>query len=436
MKPFAISFFCVLLAVVDIWGQRVSVSFPALAGREISLYYFSGAHVDSLPSVLDASGNARFLVPPGDYRGMITVAVPDAGGIDVVLAEPELELQCKTGQLDNETVDYPRSEENRYLKRIFTAQTRNVEKQAWLQSGEQFYEAFHPMTGMIQKENQAVEQAIDNLKKEIWQSSLYAARYYRLADFMNRLFDAEQTADREKARLIRNDMETALDIADLYRSGSLWQNVPNFYINMFNRTGGTDKHEEYARSILQTLSRLQPPYYETYLAGSIFETERFGWKDSQEIILEQVLADNPAMKPEIPLVQGAIRSFHARKEQIAPPVAGLIPAAASGSRMLVAFYDSDCTTCINEMQRLTGIYPDLEKQNIRVVSIAADMDRVRFERGCRDFPWRDKLCDLQGFEGENFVNFGVVGTPAFFLIDRVGKIAGRYFEASDLDFLR
>jgi len=274
----------------------------------------------------------------------------------------------------------------------------------------------------LEKEMQAVENAISALDADAAQSPLYAAAFYRLNGFMNRLFEAEQQADKAKALPVETEMETSLDVAALYRSGQLWGSVHNFYINLFNRLDERDKHRAYAHSILRTLGRLQTPYYEAFLTGSLTETERFGWKDSQDTILTQVLAEHPGLKTDIPFLKSAVTNFRTKNQRIAPSIEGLPDTTESYDKLLVAFYDSDCNTCENEMRRIASSYQRLKAKGFRVVSIAADKVVSRFKEGGKDFPWTDKLCDFKGFEGENFRNFGVMATPTLFVVDKEGKI--------------
>jgi hypothetical protein len=74
----------------------------------------------------------------------------------------------------------------------------------------------------------------------------------------------------------------------------------------------------------------------------------------------------------------------------------------------------------------------LHNNNIRVVSIAADMNPARFEAESRRFPWVDKLCDFQGFEGVNFMAFGVMATPTFFVISENGKIEQEFNSVNEM----
>lgn len=411
-------------------AQQLQLHSPNLAGKDAKLYYFKGAKVDSLLSIVDASGKLSFNIPEKDYRGMAALLVSDAGGVEIVLAEAIVDIECTDNQLNTETVSFPTSEENNFLKHIFTTQSRYMQQQAWLQAGSELFEPNSSFLKQLQPELDKVNASMQALDKEISSSKLYAARYYRLADFMNRLFESEQKRDSERAKLIRQEMEETLDIASLYSSGQLWSSVFNFYISLFNHTAGADKQQQYAASVQRTLQRLPAPYYEAFLAGCITETERFGWREAQDKILSAV---HPQFAPSIGNLQRAIGAYRAKNTKAMPAIVGLEESKETYTRTLLAFYDSDCASCVNEMFRLIVLYPKLKEKHIRVVSIAADMDEKRYEEGIKDFPWRDKLCDFKGFEGVNFSNYNVLGSPSFYLLDKDNKLSGMYFAVSDLE---
>jgi peroxiredoxin len=94
--------------------------------------------------------------------------------------------------------------------------------------------------------------------------------------------------------------------------------------------------------------------------------------------------------------------------------------------VLLIFYETGCEFCSHELKQIREHYAALQQKGIRVISIASDTDRKAFESWASDFPWSDKLFDGKGFLGENFKNYAVLGTPTLFVIDKEGKIAGRY----------
>ncbi|MFV0311995.1 MAG: peroxiredoxin family protein [Dysgonomonas sp.] len=109
---------------------------------------------------------------------------------------------------------------------------------------------------------------------------------------------------------------------------------------------------------------------------------------------------------------------------------------AGYSRTLLVFYQPDCENCHTQIDRLINDYPKLKKQNIRIVSISSDTNKDVFAGDVKRFPWpdSDKLCDYKGFAGINFVRYGIMSTPTFFLLDEKGAVIKRYALITDIDF--
>jgi peroxiredoxin len=142
-----------------------------------------------------------------------------------------------------------------------------------------------------------------------------------------------------------------------------------------------------------------------------------------------------------------ILSRYARREYLIPQIVSGInfplneqPAPAlviNGDSILpknalILFYDSDCGNCQNELHNLAEKYNMLKNNNIRVISIAADVDKNLFSETAQKTVWNENYCDFKGFESENFVKYGIVGTPTFILIDSNGIVRGRYAQLKEL----
>ncbi len=422
-----------LMGIYYLTAQNIELSALSLSGQEGKLYYFAGTKVDSLITTIDSSGKAIFTIPGGNYRGMAALVVSEAGGIELIVTESSVLVECNAPALNIETVVFPSSNENHFIKHIFTSQSRYLQQQAWLESGSKLFDANAPVFSIIQSEFKKVEDSIAVLNNEVAASRLYAANYFRLSEYMNRLFNTEQREDTIEALLIRKEMEESLDIESLYTSGHLWESVLNFYASLFNHTAGADKQQQYATSVLRTSQRLSAPFFEAYVSGCITETERFGWKQAQDIIISELLIKHPNFTASLFPLQRAIEAYLTRNNKSMPEITGLSNMDKIYTKTLVAFYDSDCNSCVNEMFRLVTFYPQLQEKNIRVVSISADMDKEHYEEGIRNFPWQDKLCDFKGSSGENFSNYSVIGTPSFFLIDDNRKLLGQFYSVCDLE---
>ncbi|WP_165023004.1 peroxiredoxin family protein [Dysgonomonas sp. ZJ279] len=84
---------------------------------------------------------------------------------------------------------------------------------------------------------------------------------------------------------------------------------------------------------------------------------------------------------------------------------------------LVIFYESDCPNCIDLLEDVKKHFSLLENNHIRVISLSSDTDKEVFENFASHYPWKDKLCDLQGFSSPDFKHWGVAATPSLYYID-------------------
>jgi peroxiredoxin len=103
---------------------------------------------------------------------------------------------------------------------------------------------------------------------------------------------------------------------------------------------------------------------------------------------------------------------------------------------ILIFFDSNCDHCHHELDSLNVHYAELTKKGYRIISIAVDTDPNNYRQAAAGFAWdrADRLCDFKGFAGENFKNYGIVGVPTIFVVDKNGFITGRY--AQVLEFIK
>jgi hypothetical protein len=57
-----------------------------------------------------------------------------------------------------------------------------------------------------------------------------------------------------------------------------------------------------------------------------------------------------------------------------------------------------------------------------VVAISGDENEKTFEKKLAYHQWPDNFCDFSGMKGMNFKNYGVLGVPTLYLLDREGII--------------
>lgn len=109
----------------------------------------------------------------------------------------------------------------------------------------------------------------------------------------------------------------------------------------------------------------------------------------------------------------------------APLIEGLQPLEGVNST-LVLFYDGSCDICQHLLDELADNYNQLKAQGVRIVTISADGSKDLFEQNIAKYPWADKLCDYQSFNGVNFKHFGIAATPMMFMIDKDGIVIDQF----------
>lgn len=119
---------------------------------------------------------------------------------------------------------------------------------------------------------------------------------------------------------------------------------------------------------------------------------------------------------------------------IAPEIEGLQQQQGVNST-LVLFYDGGCGICQNLLDELDRNYDKLKAKGVRVVTISADVDLDAFEKKIAKYPWVDKLCDYQSFNGINFKRFGIAATPTMFLINKDGVVVDQFSNLKDTNLI-
>jgi protein-disulfide isomerase len=120
----------------------------------------------------------------------------------------------------------------------------------------------------------------------------------------------------------------------------------------------------------------------------------------------------------------------------APQIAGLEKPISQPA--IIIFFDSDCDHCRDEIDWTIEHYKEITGKGYRVVSIASDIHENNYKMLAATFPWAqaDRLCDFKGMAGENFKNYGIIGTPTIFAIDKNGVIVGKYAKVSEIEIIK
>ena len=424
-----------ILFAASSFARDVYFDFPEFSGETLKLYFFKGSRVDSLQIVLDEKGKGETNMPllsmDADvfqaYKGMVQLFIIGGGAAEFIAGEENLQVVCKESSINRETMSFPNSKENVFLYTQFIRKSQLMELQGWLQAGERFFTDNKKMRKTIAKQAANAIKELTLLDNTVKTSPLYAARFMQWADFMNRLYEAEQQRDQGKAGLIREEMETTADIASLFTAGELWGSVHNFYISMFNRLDTPRKQEDYASSINKTAQRLTGSVLEGFYVSAINECERFGWQTALEVIVKNIARVHPQMEFRDSNLRRLVGMYHTLPGSFAPELVinGKVIPFTEGKK-LVVFYESGCNSCDILIGQLKDNYSLLLEKGFQIITLAADHDKNVYEFHAQSYLWPNNFCDYEGFEGPNFKNYGVIATPTIYTISEEGKILGRY----------
>lgn len=388
-------------------AQTLEVELPYCPGREYSLCLQQGTKQDTIAAgVLDGKGKAviRF---PLNYRGVGRLDVQQCGHVRNIILNGEKRIALSgTDSLEAQTI-FTHSPENSFLIEAMAKQDRILNDYYRIANGET--EQFMIFTSPEQR-MQAVESQYKAFRGEISESPLYAARVLEILNLLagagSSFIISEQQMLEEQRGFIVNKM----NFNDLYTSG-FWSRMLEAWVqitsqndtllladarHMLDRCKGDIPIR---RQLTQTIIHLFSKYAKDNLLAEL-GTE----------YLAMPLNGQPA-----PQIKAGDSSF--------------LPKSS-----LIVFYETGCGSCRYELENLKAKYPLLsnEHNGLRVISIAADIGKEVHEETSAKLPWTDKLCDFKGFDGDNFKNYGIAGTPTYILTDKEGIVRGRYAQLKEL----
>lgn len=361
-------------------AQKITISIPKLANKKYAFVLNKGIDQDTIQEgQLNIAGGAVVNIPQR-YKGYVGIGVLKTDGensINLIINNENFTLEQGA---DNKN-RFKNSPENDYLNSVMNGTRNNV-------SG----------------------------------TSLYAPRFVELLSFTQQLNAVVNGGGdlntRTNARIYAMDK---LDIDRLYQSG-LWHIVVDRLVRL------SPDQEVMARDMVKVFKRVKSQAVFEHLADNVVTIlNQYGWDDAFDIIVPYIIDSKRIPTPQGPLFD-AFKMAKIRRGNVVPAIVGLKTPLGSGgaSKTLIMFYESDCHNCIGQIKELKARYSRLKSMNVRVVTISADYNKKEYEKEALNFPWSDKLCDYKGFAGKNFSNYGVMGTPIFYLLDKDLKLIKRF----------
>lgn len=390
MKKIIIYLFVLSFLPAYIYAQKIHISLPAESNKQYVFVLNKGIKQDTIQKgTVSFAGDIHITIPAKDknYVGMGYLNIKGSEPINIIVNHENFEM---TKDATNKFV-FKNSKENTYLYSIMQ-------------------ERVTPQPD----------------------PTLYASSFIDIIRYVQQLIrlsnQGGSLADTSNARLYATKN---LDMEKLYTS-SLWYNVIDGLVKI------TPNQEMMGESMIQILKRIKSQEVFEHLADNLVViTDQFGLDDAFDIIIPYIKQSG-----RIPYPQGRMFTAFAlakvKKGSPAPALGGLVTPLnkSNASKTLLVFYQPDCDNCHIQLEQLIKEYPKLKQQGIRIISISSDSEKQSFENDKKRFPWanEDKLCDFKGFAGKNFIEYGIMGTPTYFLLDKNGNVIKRYALLENIPF--
>jgi hypothetical protein len=436
MRKSSLIYLAVLaLQAVPSIAQRLGISLPANKGRSLVVTLKHGTQADTVYNArLDTAGYAEVIIPDQyrDYCGMANLKAGDYAAFDFIIAGEDFNLTCTDEYPHGGNVFFSGSPENESLQRWFFTQQKRREKIGLLSEVLRLYDKGDVFRPSLEKERALLEEQQRTFEGSLGKSPLYAARFMCYHNYVHNQIAGLLFADSLQMSQVRSYVRDSLDINGLFTSG-LWFDTLNGLLALYDN--GTPYHKDFITDMSILLERSATDRIYATLADNLFTIcERMGWNDLEEQ-LAYYLVNSERIKTPKGRLKKLMTLFRLVKGSKAPALtqAGAKPFRA---KTLLVFYESGCNACENELWQLKANYPLIRQNGYEVVSISADKNATVFKNTTAGFPWKAKYCDMAGFTGKDFTNFGVIGTPTFYLIDRKGIIQGRYAKLSDTGLVK
>lgn len=389
----------------------IEVELPYYADKEYSFCLQQGTKQDTIATgELDARGRVTIALPE-NYRGVGRLSIRRTDKTwNVVISGNEDIHMSEVDSLESETV-FEGSPENTFLLSSIAKQSRIIQE---------YYEAANQAENGLQSPSLVLatpEQRVQNIEHiyrafrgEISDSPLYAARVLEILNLLTGVGSSFIISEQQMLEEQRGFIVNKVDFNDLYTSG-FWGQTLEAWVQMTSQNDTLLLAN--ARHMLNRCGNDIPIRRE--LTQAIIRLFSKYAKDSLLAGLGTEYLTMPLNGQLAPQIKVGDTSF--------------LPKSS-----LIVFYETGCGNCHYELENLKAKYSLLsnEHNGLRIISIAADTGQEVHGETSAKLPWADKFCDFKGFDGDNFRNYGIVGTPTYILTDKEGIVRGRYAQLKEL----
>ncbi|MFV5686514.1 peroxiredoxin family protein [Flavobacterium sp. GB2R13] len=434
----------IAFTAVDLSAQELTLKLSQHPNKEAVIVAVHGLRKDTLGTVpLDQNGIGTLAFKTKHPQtGLVNLTIKGKAYLsyDFVLSPTENPtLICDMEYVYAQNTKILNSPENDCLNRWFDNAAQYKQQIGLNQELSKLYKTEEPFLKKLETEKQRVEKLLQRLADTINQSTLFAGKYMQF-----KMAQEEKLAkvwESNEAKTIAKNFFTQIDFDALYGS-SMWFGIINSCMEVYTKESlyfGT-----FGADVASNLKRIKnQQVYEDLIDATISVTEKFSWAKDQDAIVAFIIQDNRIKNPTGKL-EKIIQSYQLAIGKKSPDLTltntvgnnttttVLKTNALNSKYTLLLFYQSDCGHCETAIASLKTNYKDLVVKGIKIISIAGDLDPAAFTKTAASFPWAAKYRDVEGMNGVNFKNYGVIGTPTMYMLDSKGMIVSKMATIADV----
>lgn len=424
-------------SIINVQAQTINLEFPYFAGKTYEFKIVQGEkHLVLANDTIPKGGKVQLTIPEKykGYKGMSMWYLTNSstgGGLEMVINQEDFSVSCLDSIPTNGSIVYKNTKENIFANDIYQEQQTIFAKHDVMLYAKRAYAKDHELYPVFDKEYNQILTQYSEFVTRLKTTNLYAARFREIANLTMGIGDIITQDEQLKAININKIITNELDFNDVYTSNH-WSVIVNSFVQLHTMVIKNDEQLiEDTKTILRRISNNQ--VFTDFIVNLTKELTKVG-KDNCIIALTHEINKSKKLlnydgvlsvfKQDIsgkaPKLE-VIEQIEDKKGSINKT--RIIDLSQQKSKyILLVFYQSGCGYCEETLKKLENNYKILTDNGIKIISLSADTDEQLFKTTSNQFPWIDKFCDLQGMNSINFKNYGVIGTPTMYLIDKKGVI--------------
>jgi peroxiredoxin len=428
-----------LLSCSGVHAKAIQLHFPHFADHSYDWKIFQGKKQITVRSGEVASDGGVTLVMPEayqNYRGMTRWMLKTGGGLDMIYVGKGFSVECLSEHPSDKNIIYKGNPENDYLKDQHHRQQTILDKLGAVNHFLQVYPHTEDLYQTISKEQVHMRQQFEQVQADRADSPLYAARFGEIVDFTKGVADKVYVNPTDHTGYFNDFVTHTLKFKDLYTSGH-WDQVLHQWLmmNIGSATGDAGFKDRLDVAIKRMVE-------DDILAGFAEKAVPLLVQKGKDDLLPQIkilLDKHPGAKAGVSAtVKRMLASFKILTGKKGPDLMFQAPVRTktglvhqdillktdqlNADYTLLLFYQGECPLCEDALIDLANKYKWLTEHNTRVIAVSGDTTEQGFEKKLAYHQWPDNYCDLTGMGGMNFKNYGVLGVPTLFLLNREGII--------------